>query len=65
MIHLQQTREEVLQNTSKLQEWIKKIYHHKTKEDNSIQETWFFGGMLEMKKKENMENLKTCGRDPT
>jgi len=34
MIHLQQTREEVFQNTSKLQERIKKIYDHKTKEDN-------------------------------
>eukprot|EP00253_Pinus_taeda_P015098 PITA_15098 len=33
-IHLQQTMEEVLQNTSKLQEKIKKIYDHKTKEDN-------------------------------
>lgn len=34
MIHLQQTREEVFQNTSKLQERIKNIYNHKTKEDN-------------------------------
>ena len=34
MIHLQQTREEVFQNTSKLQEKIKKIYDRKTKEDN-------------------------------
>lgn len=34
MIHLQQTREEVFQNTSKLQEKNKKIYDRKTKEDN-------------------------------
>lgn len=34
MNHLQQTREEVFQNTSKLQEKIKKIYDRKTKEDN-------------------------------
>ncbi len=34
MIHLQQTREEVFQNTSKLQEKIKKIYDRKTKEEN-------------------------------
>lgn len=33
MIHLQQTREEVFMNTSKLQEKIKKIYDCKTKED--------------------------------
>lgn len=31
MIHLQQTREEVSQNTSRLKEKIKKIYDHKTK----------------------------------
>jgi DUF917 family protein len=31
MIHLQQTREEVLQNTLKLQERIKKIYDRKAK----------------------------------
>lgn len=34
MIHLQQTREEVFQNTSELQENIKYIYDCKTKEDN-------------------------------
>jgi len=34
MIHLQQNREKVFQKTSKLQERIKKIYDHKTKEDN-------------------------------
>lgn len=34
MIHLQKTREEFFQNTSKLQEIIKNIYDHKTKEDN-------------------------------
>lgn len=34
MIHLQQTREEVYQNNSKLQGRIKKIYDSKTKEDN-------------------------------
>ena len=33
MIHLQQTREEVFQNTFILQEKIKKIYDLKTKED--------------------------------
>ena len=33
MIHLQQTREEVFQNTFKLQERIKKIYDRKSKED--------------------------------
>lgn len=33
MIHLQQTREEVSPSTSKLQEKIKMIYDHKTKED--------------------------------
>eukprot|EP00253_Pinus_taeda_P029218 PITA_29218 len=31
MVHLQQTREEVFQNTSKLQEMIKKIYDRKAK----------------------------------
>ena len=31
MIHLQQTREEVFKNTSKLQEKIKKIYDRKEK----------------------------------
>lgn len=34
MVHSQQMREEVFQNTSKLQEIIKKIYEHKTTEDN-------------------------------
>jgi len=34
MIHLQQTREEVLQNTLKLQERIKKIYDRKAKPDD-------------------------------
>eukprot|EP00253_Pinus_taeda_P001883 PITA_01883 len=33
MVHLQQTREEVFQNTSKLQEKIKKIYDRKEKAD--------------------------------
>ena len=33
MIHLQQTREEVFKNTSKLQEKIKKIYDRKAKVD--------------------------------
>ena len=33
MIHLQQTREEVFQNTFKLQERIKKIYDRKVKAD--------------------------------
>lgn len=33
MIHLQQTREEVFKNTSKLQEKIKKIYDKKAKAD--------------------------------
>ena len=33
MIHLQQTREEVSQTTSRIQERIKKIYDHKTKAD--------------------------------
>ena len=33
MIHLQQTREEVFQNTFKLQERIKKIYDQKAKVD--------------------------------
>jgi len=33
MIHLQQTREEVFKNTSKLQEKIKKIYDRKAKAD--------------------------------
>lgn len=33
MIHLQQTQEEVFQNTFKLQEHIKKIYDRKTKAD--------------------------------
>lgn len=33
MIHLQQLREEMLQNTSKLQEKTKKIYDRKTKEN--------------------------------
>ena len=33
MIHLQQTREEVFQNTFKLQERIKKIYDRKAKAD--------------------------------
>lgn len=31
MIHLQQTRDEVFQNTSKLQERNKKVYYHKKK----------------------------------
>jgi len=26
---------------------------------------WFFGGMLEIKKRENMENFKNYGRDLT
>lgn len=34
MIHLQQTREDVFQNTSELQERIKNIYDRKKKEDN-------------------------------
>jgi len=34
MIHLQQTRDEVFQNTSKLHNRIKKIYDRKTKEDD-------------------------------
>ena len=34
MIHLQQTWDEVFQNTSKLQEMIKRIYDWKTKEDD-------------------------------
>ena len=34
MIHLQQTRDKVFQNTSKLHERIKKIYVWKTKEDD-------------------------------
>eukprot|EP00253_Pinus_taeda_P006620 PITA_06620 len=34
MVHLQQTREEVFKNTSKLQEKIKKIYDKKAKVDN-------------------------------
>ena len=34
MLHLQQTGEGVFQNTSTLQEKIKKIYDHKTKENN-------------------------------
>lgn len=34
MIHLQHIREEVFQNTSELLEKIKKIYDHKTNEDN-------------------------------
>ena len=34
MIHLQQTREEVLHNTLKLQERIKKIYDRKAKPDD-------------------------------
>eukprot|EP00253_Pinus_taeda_P036068 PITA_36068 len=34
MIHLQQTRVEVFQNTSKLHESIKNIYDNNTKEDN-------------------------------
>eukprot|EP00253_Pinus_taeda_P002549 PITA_02549 len=33
MVHLQQTREEVFKNTSKLQEYIKKIYDTKVKAD--------------------------------
>jgi len=33
MIHLQQTREEVFQNTFRLQERIKKIYDRKEKAD--------------------------------
>ena len=33
MVHLQQTREEVFKNTSKLQEKIKKIYDRKAKAD--------------------------------
>jgi len=33
MVHLQQTREEVFKNTSKLQEKIKKIYDRKEKVD--------------------------------
>ena len=33
MIHLQQTREEIFQNTFKLQERIKKIYDRKAKAD--------------------------------
>ena len=34
MIHLQQTREEVFQNTSKLHDKIKQIYDKKTKQDD-------------------------------
>ncbi len=34
MIHLEQTREEVFQNTSKIHERIKRIYDQKTKEDD-------------------------------
>ena len=34
MIHLQQTREEVFQNTSKLHDKIKQIYDRKTKQDD-------------------------------
>ena len=34
MIYLQQTRDEVFQNTSKIHDRIKKIYDWKTKEDN-------------------------------
>lgn len=34
MIHLRHIREEVLQNTSKLQDRIKNIYNRKTKEDD-------------------------------
>lgn len=34
MIHLQQTRDEVFQNTSKLHENIKKVYDHKKKEND-------------------------------
>ena len=34
MIHLPQNRDEVFQNTSKLQERINKVYDRKTKEDD-------------------------------
>jgi len=34
MIHLQKTRDEVFEKTSKLHDMIKKIYDQKTKEDN-------------------------------
>ena len=34
MIHLQQTREKLFQNTSKLHDKIKKIYDRKTKQDD-------------------------------
>ena len=36
MIHLQQTRDEVFQNTSKLEERIKEVYDHKKKVDEFI-----------------------------
>lgn len=65
MIHLQQTREEVFQNTSKLQERIKKIYDHKIKEDNFNLGDVVLHWDARNEEKANMASLRIYGKDHT
>lgn len=51
MIHLEQTREEVFHNTSKLHERIKRIYDQKQRKMISRSEMWYFVGMLERRQR--------------
>ena len=64
MIHLQQTREEVHQNSLKLQERIKKIYGKKAKVDDFQIDDVVLRWDARNEDNGSMENLTTCGKVP-
>ena len=65
MIHLQQTREEVYQNTFKLQERIKKIYYRKAKVDKFQLEEVVLKWDARNEEKVSMVSSKISGKDPS
>ena len=64
MIHLQQTGEEVFQNTFKLQERIKKIYVRKAKADKFQLEEVVLKWDARNRKRVSMVSLEISGKDP-
>eukprot|EP00253_Pinus_taeda_P023333 PITA_23333 len=64
MVHLQQTREEVFQNTSNLQEKIKKIYDREAKADKFQLEEVVLKGDARNEEKGNHSKFENLWKDP-
>lgn len=65
MIKLQQNREEVFKNIHAIQDQIKNIYDKRTKAYDFQIRGLVLDGMLEMRRKENMGNMRISGRGPS